>query len=79
MITSTLTTKAQTTIPRPVRAALRLEAGDQLLYEIVDQRVILTKVRRGGKTDDPFRTFSEWRSAADTRAYQAVVKVDAGL
>ena len=69
MIISKLTAKAQTTIPRPVRAALRLEAGDELLYEIVDQRVILTKLSRGGRTDDPFRSFSEWNSAADTKAY----------
>ena len=69
MITSKLTTKAQTTIPQPVRAALRLAAGDELLYEIVDQRVILTKASRGGNTDDPFRAFSEWNSAADTKAY----------
>ena len=69
MITSKLTTKAQTTIPQPVRAALRLEAGDELLYEIVDERVILTKVRRGSKTDDPFHSFSEWNSEADTKAY----------
>ncbi len=69
MITSKLTSKAQTTIPQPVRAALRLEAGDELLYEIVDERVILTKASRNGQTDDPFRTFSEWNSAADTKAY----------
>ena len=69
MITSKLTSKAQTTIPLPVRAALRLEAGDELLYEIVEERVVLTKAGRGGKTDDPFRTFSEWYSAADTKAY----------
>jgi antitoxin PrlF len=69
MITSKLTTKAQTTIPQPVRAALRLRPGDELLYEIDDQRVILTKSSCGGKTDDPFRTFSEWDSAADTKAY----------
>ena len=69
MITSKLTTKAQTTIPQPVRAALRLEAGDELLYEIVNQRVVLTKASRGGKSDDPFRAFSEWNSAADARAY----------
>ena len=69
MITSKLTTKAQTTIPQPVRAALRLEAGDELLYEIVEQRVILTKVSRGRQADDPFRTFSEWNSAADAKAY----------
>jgi len=69
MITSKLTTKAQTTIPQPVRTALRLRAGDELIYEIVGQRVILTKASRGSKTVDPFRTFHEWNSAADTKAY----------
>ena len=68
MITSKLTSKAQTTIPQPVRAALRLQPGDELIYQIDEQRVILTKAG-GGKTDDPFRTFSEWSSEADTRAY----------
>jgi len=69
VITSKLTTKAQTTIPQPVRDALRLQAGDELIYEIRDQRVTLTKSSRGSKTDDPFRTFHEWSSAADTKAY----------
>ncbi len=54
---------------QPVRAALRLQPGDELIYEIDEQRVILTKARRGGNTDDPFRTFSEWSSEADTKAY----------
>ena len=69
MIVSKLTSKAQTTIPQPVRAALNLQPGDEIVYEIADDRVILTKARRGGKTDDPFRTFAEWRSEADTKAY----------
>ena len=43
MITSKLTSKAQTTIPQPVRAALRLAEGDELAYEIDGGRVILTK------------------------------------
>jgi len=34
---------------------LHLKPGDELVYEIVDQRVILSKARRGRKTDDPFR------------------------
>jgi len=68
MITSKLTSKAQTTIPQPVRVALDLRQGDELLYEIVDRRVILTKARRD-HTDDPFRTFHEWGSAADEKAY----------
>lgn len=69
MILSKLTSKAQTTIPQPVRAALRLEPGDELLYQIDEGRVILTKAGRGGLTDDPFRAFSEWSSDADTKAY----------
>ena len=59
MIVSKLTSKAQTTIPQPVRTALHLQPGDELVYEIDEHRVILTKASRGGKTDDPFRTFHE--------------------
>jgi antitoxin PrlF len=68
MITSKLTSKAQTTIPQAVRAALRLTEGDELAYEIDGGRVILTKasIRDG---DDPFGMFSEWDSAADRNAY----------
>ena len=69
MIPSKLTPKAQTPIPQPVRAALHLLPGDELIYEIDEQRVIITKSIRSGKTDDPFRTFSEWSSEADTKAY----------
>lgn len=69
MITSKLTTKAQTTIPQPIRAALHLQEGDELVYEIQGQRVILTKARQIQEADDPFRTFSEWNSAADRKAY----------
>ena len=69
MITSKLTSKAQTTIPQPVRAALRLREGDELLYEIDQDRVILRKARRGKEADDPFRAFDEWNSEADKKAY----------
>ncbi len=69
MITSKLTSKAQTTIPQPIRTALGLQPGDELLYEIVDGRVLLARAQRETTTDDPFRTFEEWRSEADARAY----------
>lgn len=68
MITSRLTTKAQTTIPQPVRAALRLREGDELGYEIEGERVILTKANPM-KLEDPFGAFHEWDSEADRRAY----------
>ena len=69
MITSKLTSKAQTTIPQPVRAALRLKEGDELLYQIEENKVILTKAHGGKEADDPFRTFGEWNSEADKKAY----------
>jgi antitoxin PrlF len=68
MIISKLTTKAQTTIPQPVRAALGVREGDELVYEITGDHVILSK-RNVSAKDDPFRTFSEWDSEADRRAY----------
>lgn len=68
MITSKLTAKAQTTIPRPIRAALNLKVGDEIVYEVVRGRVILTKAQ-SGPIDDPFATFDEWDSDADRAAY----------
>lgn len=68
MISSKLTTKAQTTIPQPVRAALGVRDGDEIAYEIDGDRVILTKAKPV-PVDDPFRTFDEWNSEADRRAY----------
>ena len=59
VIVSKLTSKSQTTIPQPIRAVLGLQPGDELAYEIVDGRVIITKGQRGTTTDDPFRTFEE--------------------
>jgi antitoxin PrlF len=69
VITSRLTTKAQTTIPQPIRVALQLKEGDELVYQIDGERVILSKAQRKKAADDPFRTFVEWDSAADRKAY----------
>jgi len=68
MITSKLTSKAQTTIPQAVRTALKLKEGDELAYSIEDGHVVLTK-RSSQILDDPFATFSEWDSEADRKAY----------
>lgn len=69
MITSKLTSKAQTTIPQPIRAALHLREGDELVYEIKGDRVVLSKAQQVRDGDDPFRSFGEWDSAADRKAY----------
>lgn len=68
MITSKLTSKSQTTIPQPIRAALCLREGDELVYEIQGDRVILSRAQQIRDRDGPFGTFGEWNSAADRRA-----------
>jgi antitoxin PrlF len=70
MIISKLTSKAQTTIPQPVRSALGVTAGDELAYAIEDSRVVLTKAPpRQAKSAEawpnPYETFWEWSSLED--------------
>ncbi len=46
MITSKLTSKAQTTIPQAVRTALDVHPGDEIAYAIEEGRVLVTKAPR---------------------------------
>lgn len=71
MITSKLTSKAQTTIPQPVRAALHLKEGDEIAYAIEEGRVVLTRAP-SEIAEDPFGAFGEWASEADQRAYASL-------
>jgi antitoxin PrlF len=70
VIHSRITSKAQTTIPRAVREALGIAPGDDLVWEIDGDRVVLSRAVRG---HDPFignlATFSEWASEADCKAF----------
>ncbi len=68
MIISKLTSRAQTTIPKPVRAALRLNEGDVITYQIEGDRVILTRARNDS-AEAPLATFFEWAGDADRQAY----------
>ena len=74
MITSKLTSKAQTTIPQAVRAALGVSPGDEIAYTIAEGQVLLTraiplKPRFGLPFEDPFATFTEWGSPEDDEAF----------
>jgi antitoxin PrlF len=48
---------------------LHLREGDEIAYAIEPGRVVLTRARPENTAEDPFKTFSEWDSPADTEAY----------
>lgn len=74
MIMSRITSKAQTTIPKAVRAALGLDTGDHVIWTIGDDGKVT--VRRSGLVDpaDPFvnnfSTFTEWADELDEEAFR---------
>lgn len=68
---STLSSKGQVTIPKAVREALAVAAGDTIAYEVRGAEVIVRRI-------DPFdaayhaalsATLSEWSTAGDERAF----------
>jgi antitoxin PrlF len=66
LIHSRISSKAQTTIPRAVRTALGLKQGDDLVYEIDGDRVVLSRRRAHDPFEDPFALFTEWADEADS-------------
>ena len=49
MVQSTITSKWQTTLPKPVREALRLRPGDRVRYFVLDDEVRIVAVRPLGR------------------------------
>jgi antitoxin PrlF len=68
LIVSKITSKAQTTVPRSVRAALKLGVGDTIVYAIEGDHVIMTKATTAN-VDSPTASFDEWSSENDRHAY----------
>jgi mRNA interferase MazF len=68
MITSRLSSKAQTTVPKSVRGALGLSEGDNIVYEIVEGGVLMRRVQPVS-ADDPVLLFDEWAGDEDRKAY----------
>lgn len=68
---SRLTSKSQTTVPKPVREKLGLSPGDTVEYEIDGDDVRLRKLERADT--DYLRalqaTLSEWDSPEDAAAF----------
>lgn len=68
VLLSKLTSKAQTVIPREIRARLDLKPGDVVRYRATDSGIVIDKLPPQGD-DDALASFSEWSSSADDRAY----------
>ena len=75
LVLSKLTSKAQTTIPKDVRKALGLKAGDAIAYEIKEGQVTLRKADayREGYYDMLNRMFEDWGSPEDAEAYDGLL------
>ena len=69
MIHSRMTSKAQITLPKAVRKALGIEPGDEVLWEIEGDRVIMTRAGSPDMFVGNFSTFTEWDSEADRKAF----------
>jgi antitoxin PrlF len=65
---SKLTSKAQTVIPREVRARLDLKPGDVVRYRHIDTGIVIDKLPPP-TDDDSLACFNEWNSATDDKAY----------
>ena len=70
--TSRLSSKGQVTIPREIRAALHLETGDLVAYDLKDGKAIL---RRAEPFDAAYHsalseTVEEWGSVDDDKAFR---------
>lgn len=71
MITSKLTAKSQTTIPKKVRESLDLHPDDLIAYRIENDHAVIQKVT---VIDDEYlkavgSTLEEWGSEEDSAAY----------
>ncbi|HEY2659877.1 MAG TPA: AbrB/MazE/SpoVT family DNA-binding domain-containing protein [Caulobacteraceae bacterium] len=71
MLLSKLTSKAQTVIPREIRAQLDLKPGDVVRYRHTDAGILIDKLPPASD-EDSLSAFSEWASSADDKAYSGL-------
>jgi AbrB family looped-hinge helix DNA binding protein len=72
MLTSKISSKGQTVLPREIRERLGLEKGSTIWYQPDGDHVILRKIdeRQIGQLQVAFALFSEWLSPEDEEAFR---------
>ena len=67
-----MSARGRTTIPRSIREAAGIYAGDTLAFEVRGERVVVRKASRDGDgaTRDVFEIMSEWTSSEDEDAWR---------
>lgn len=83
MAVSIVTTKGQTTIPKAIRAFLKLEAKDKILYQVETGKVIMRPLKgdildlRGSvKTEEKPVDFEKIRKVTRKRIARNIVEGD---
>ena len=81
MAVSILTTKGQTTIPKEIRAFLKLEAKDKILYQVENDKVIIRPLKgnildlRGSvKTEEKPVDFQKMRKQTKKKVARKIVQ-----
>ena len=71
-VLSKVSSKNQVTLPKEVRERLGIGPGDILLYDIVDEKVILQKVAPFDRRfhESLAGTLQEWSSSEDEEAFR---------
>ncbi len=72
MLISKISSKGQTTIPQGVRKAMKLDAGDHLLYEIKEDAVVIRPM--GGDIFDHIGSVKPRESPEDFKTVREQVK-----
>ena len=73
MVFSKLTSKNRTTIPKKIRARLKIKAGDRVLFEIMTDGSV--RIRKSSPLDVEYlnsveTTLNEWSSKDDEDAFR---------
>ena len=75
-LTSRVSSKAQTVLPKVVREKLGVKPGDTLRYRETEQGMVIEKVEDLVLTDDwggdPFATFTEWATPEEDEAWKGL-------